>query len=290
MQQKTRKEKIMIRQALKETGRYDNVTGILDRIRKNQKKEQKLRTEADKLIRAIRLDDDQKISLPELIKHTDIQINKKMSQENITKEKEEQITHWKVLELIIWTYHHAKDKISKINIPAGWCKNNKTNDILHLDQTVYIKGNIVSSYITKLIEGDVLRRDQINRLNRGWMPIEKPYTSITIKNARIKPTVPTGRLTPEEYFIENYKFFTSREYGTCYLINNKAPEIPNVFILDKNDPTKKLQVELQAELEKELEVTLVLHTCKLNMHVDFLLDHIIINNPEKLKRCKIIIE
>lgn len=125
---------------------------------------------------------------------------------------------------------------------------------------ILVRGNIEFSRLTKHIEGEELLKDQRRKVQMGMNPVDKPYTTVQLTNARIVPLHP-GEQTPDEKFVEER--FWKREGDPAdapyhYSINNKSP-FPNLFYQAKpGKATEGDQIYPEAELANGLDIILVL--------------------------------
>lgn len=138
---------------------------------------------------------------------------------------------------------------------------------LSVGAKVFIEGRTAFSRLAKHIDGDELQKDIANKQHRGMTPITKPYTTITIKDAKIRPQNPAGVLTIEEQYVQE-RFYTKQEVnpannmpvGTtlCYTVNNKSPYLPTISQF-KPESNVAEQIDLNGqELDTGLHVIICL--------------------------------
>lgn len=147
------------------------------------------------------------------------------------------------------------------------------------DAQIFVRGQVRFSRITSHIEGDELEKDKIRRNNKGWIPIEKPYTSITIDNARIEQLQPNTPLTIDEQYVQEKMYQTKDGQGMAYTMNNKSPYLPNVTVVCPNNPSEYNTIRPQGELDRGLDVTLCLRVFSARNHNGLSLDAIMVHEP-----------
>lgn len=136
-----------------------------------------------------------------------------------------------------------------------------SNNQLTANAKIYVEGTVSFSHISKHIEGEALQKDKARKIQMGMSPIDKPYTTISIKDAKIHPQNP-AQLTLEEQFIQERFYLktdavTNQQYYG-YTVNNKSPYLPTVsqYHPDKNTAS---QVDIDGkELATGLKVILCL--------------------------------
>lgn len=138
------------------------------------------------------------------------------------------------------------------------------NSALTVNTQIFVQGEVVFSRIASHIAGDELKKDKERKMRQGITPIDKPYTTITITNAKIIPATP-GNLTLEEQYIQE-KLYVSKNTpvttGTTpiynYTINSKSPFLTTIS--QYNDETKYAnQIDIKGqELAVGLKVILCL--------------------------------
>ena len=134
------------------------------------------------------------------------------------------------------------------------------NNQLTPDTLVMVRGNIEFSRLIRPISGEELEKDKRRRAQMGSIPIDKPYTTVTLTNARIVPLKP-GQKSVEETYVEERFYRKASDPADAplhYAITNKSP-YPNQFY--QNDPgetTKGQQIYPERELANGLDVILIL--------------------------------
>lgn len=125
---------------------------------------------------------------------------------------------------------------------------------------VLVQGHIEYCRLLRPIQGEELEKDKRRKLQSGITPIEKPYTTITVKDARIVP-LHKGMKSPEEAYVEERFWWYTNEGNNPtyhYSINNKSP-YPNQFYQSvNNNPLEGNQFQPEAELANGLDVILIL--------------------------------
>ena len=140
--------------------------------------------------------------------------------------------------------------------------NNRTvsESQLTVNTYVLVRGNIEFARLLNKIEGDELVKDQRRKMQMGMSPIDKPYTTVTLTNARIVPIKP-GFKSPEETFVEERFYKRAGDPADApfhYTINNKSP-YPNLFYqAEPGKNTEGTQIYPEAELANGLDVILIL--------------------------------
>ena len=147
---------------------------------------------------------------------------------------------------------------------------------------VYVRGNVSFSRITRHVAGDeLIKENQRRQIQFRLQPITKPYTQVTLSNARIVPVNP-AQMTPEEQYIQNKFYIAEGESNPGhYTIYSKSPYLPNVAQAHPDDPRNVDQVNPTGELAVGLDVTLVLRTYQSNNanNKGVNLDLVICNEP-----------
>lgn len=144
---------------------------------------------------------------------------------------------------------------------------------------IRIRGNVAYSRLAKQIAGNELAEDMERKRKAGRIPIDRPYTTITICNATILTEGPQPTL--EEQYIEErlYKSSMERSQGYSFTINDKGKYLPVVAELDNNNTAN--QVKMAKELASGLDVTLVLRVFKGSPNNGVALHMVLVNEPVK---------
>lgn len=135
---------------------------------------------------------------------------------------------------------------------------------------IYVEGNVTYSHIASHIEGEELKRDIDRKAKFNMTPIQVPYTTITVKNAKIVPQNPAA-LTREEQYIQERFYMkqetdpsTNQPIGSSftYTVNSKSPYLP--IVSQFNHTTKVAeQIDLDGhELDTGLKVIICLSVYK----------------------------
>lgn len=87
-----------------------------------------------------------------------------------------------------------------------------SNRTINLNQltpntTVLVRGKLAFSRLAKQIDGEELQKDMQRRQQKGWLPIDKPYTTATINNAQI--VCPNGQESLADQYVKEH-FYQSR--------------------------------------------------------------------------------
>lgn len=145
--------------------------------------------------------------------------------------------------------------------------------------TVLVRGVLAYGRLTTKIDGEELKKDMSRRQQKGWIAIEKPYTTATINNAQVIYASGTPQQkTPAEVYVEEH-FYQSRAQqatGWSYTANNKGRNLPYICEQKGN---QAIQVIPEGELANGLDVTMVLRTFKGRPNNGLSLDGIIVNEP-----------
>ena len=127
---------------------------------------------------------------------------------------------------------------------------------------IQVRGNIEFSRLTTKIEGEALEEANKRRVALGMQPISKPYTSITLTNARIVP-MKAGVMSPEEKYVEERFYQRMGDPAGApfhYSFENKSP-YDNTFYREGTTADGKTawnQFKPEGELANGLDVTLYL--------------------------------
>lgn len=142
--------------------------------------------------------------------------------------------------------------------------------------TVLVRGKLAFSRLAKQIDGEELQKDMQRRQQKGWLPIDKPYTTVTINNAQI--VCANGQKSLADTYVEEH-FYQSRAQqatGWSYTANNKGKNLPYICEMKGQ---QAVQVIPEAELANGLDVTLVLRVFKGKPNNGLSLDGVIVNEP-----------
>ena len=145
--------------------------------------------------------------------------------------------------------------------------------------TFLVRGKLAYSRLARQIDGEELQKDQMRRQQKGWIPIEKPYTTATINNAQV--VYASGnpqQKTPAEIYAEEH-FYQSRSNqatGWSFTANNKGKNLPWVAEMNGN---QAVQVIPEGELANGLDITLVMRVFKGKPNNGLSLDGVIVNEP-----------
>ena len=137
---------------------------------------------------------------------------------------------------------------------------------LTVNAKIYVEGITTYSRLAKRIEGEELEKDKKRKQQRGMVIIDKPYTTISIEDAKIRPQNPAALSLEEQYVQERFYMkskidaATNTPVGNTYVynINNKSPFLPPV---SQFDPTTKVAQQVNSngkELATGLKVLLCL--------------------------------
>ncbi len=112
---------------------------------------------------------------------------------------------------------------------------------------VFVEGYVSYSRVSKHIEGDELLKDKERKMRQGMTPIDRPYTTITITDAKIRPVShDMNNLTIDELYIQE------RFYDSKHTSNNKSTYLP---VISQYDPATNNATQIDIE-GKELAVGL----------------------------------
>ena len=151
-----------------------------------------------------------------------------------------------------------------------------TNE-LRPGSSVMIRGRLQFSRLTSKIEGKEL--EERNKNSR--FPIDKPYTTATICDARIIMQDPENPSKIEQW--AQYEMYQSKAEGASgwsFSRINKGNDLP--WIAEMNESGDAQQVYPEGELAKDLDVTLVLSVFKTPMNNGVGLDGVIVHEPIRL--------
>lgn len=140
-------------------------------------------------------------------------------------------------------------------------------DQLRSDQTIFVRGRISFSRLTKHIDGEELAKSIAAARARGSKyPTTKPHTTISLIDAAV---VPANAQAPtlEEIFVQNrvYTVKSGDNAGKAgFSIDDKSPNLPPVFepipANEQDGSGSHRQLVLDRDLDSGLDVTLVLRT------------------------------
>ncbi len=134
---------------------------------------------------------------------------------------------------------------------------------------IYVRGNVEFSRLTRFLTSEEAAREKARRekfSNFPNMP-DKPFTTITVTNARIQQMNPGAPLTLEEQYIQDKFYSTKNDSSMHYQIENKSNNFPRFYQVKINpdgsvDPKHATEVPAQAELDRGLDVLLILRVYK----------------------------
>jgi hypothetical protein len=145
-----------------------------------------------------------------------------------------------------------------------------------------VRGKVGFSRLTSRIEGEELRKDIQRRRNKGWLPIEKPYTTITINQAEVIVKDSNNIQPEEQYAIESLYTSSSQrgQGGYSYTANNKGTRaLPYIAVTRAGAQGVVDQIQPEGELANGLDVTLVMRVFKGKPNIGVSLDGVIVNEP-----------
>jgi len=140
-------------------------------------------------------------------------------------------------------------------------------DQLRENQTIFLRGRISFSRLTRHIDGeDLVKSIAAARARGSKYPTTKPHTTISLIDAAVVP-VDAQNPTPEEIFV-NSKIYEVKKGDNAgkrgFSIDDKSPNLPPVFEpipADERDGSgSHRQLVLPQDLDSGLDVTLVLTT------------------------------
>lgn len=141
--------------------------------------------------------------------------------------------------------------------------------------TISVRGTIAFSRVTRFLTPDEMVRDRQRRQQYGRQVIDKPYTTITLKNPALVRANPNAPLDNNERYMEECFYQKKAQNGQApdntryYNIDNKSPRLPHIYQYRKNadgsfDTAHLVEVTPTAELDNGLDVILVLRIYKPN--------------------------
>ena len=145
-----------------------------------------------------------------------------------------------------------------------------------------VRGKVGFSRLTSRIEGEELQQDIQRRRSKGWLPIEKPYTTITINQAEVIVTDRNNIQPEEQYAIESLYTSSSQrgQGGYSYTVNNKGTRsLPYIAVTRAGAQGVVDQIQPEGELANGLDVTLVMRVFKGKPNIGVSLDGVIVNEP-----------
>lgn len=145
-----------------------------------------------------------------------------------------------------------------------------------------VRGKVGFSRLTSRIEGEELQQDIQRRRSKGWLPIEKPYTTITINQAEVIVKDSNNIQPEEQYAIESLYTSSSQrgQGGYSYTANNKGTRaLPYIAVTRAGSQGVVDQIQPEGELANGLDVTLVMRVFKGKPNIGVSLDGVIVNEP-----------
>lgn len=145
-----------------------------------------------------------------------------------------------------------------------------------------VRGKVGFSRLTSRIEGEELQQDIQRRRSKGWLPIEKPYTTITINQAEVIVKDRNNIQPEEQYAIESLYTSSSQrgQGGYSYTANNKGTRaLPYIAVTRAGAQGVVDQIQPEGELANGLDVTLVMRVFKGKPNMGVSLDGVIVNEP-----------
>lgn len=145
-----------------------------------------------------------------------------------------------------------------------------------------VRGKVGFSRLTSRIEGEELQQDIQRRRSKGWLPIEKPYTTITINQAEVIVKDRNNIQPEEQYAIESLYTSSSQrgQGGYSYTANNKGTRaLPYIAVTRAGEQGVVDQIQPEGELANGLDVTLVMRVFKGKPNMGVSLDGVIVNEP-----------
>lgn len=145
-----------------------------------------------------------------------------------------------------------------------------------------VRGKVGFSRLTSRIEGEELQQDIQRRRSKGWPPIEKPYTTITINQAEVIVKDRNNIQPEEQYAIESLYTSSSQrsQGGYSYTANNKGTRaLPYIAVTRAGEQGVVDQIQPEGELANGLDVTLVMRVFKGKPNIGVSLDGVIVNEP-----------
>lgn len=144
-----------------------------------------------------------------------------------------------------------------------------------------VRGNVSFSRIATRIEGDELEQDKQRRRARGWIPVERPYTTMTINNARVIYYHGPQNKRNEEIYAEESLYTSQRNAGAGFFFSaqNRGRKLPWVGVLDADGKTVNQVPNLEGELANGLDVTLIMRVFQGKPNKGVSLDGVIVHEP-----------
>ena len=152
--------------------------------------------------------------------------------------------------------------------------------------TVQLRGKVSYSHVSRLVEGEELRRDNDRRKANNRIQMTRPYTALTISDPVIVDdgTVPDiiKQLIAERI---NTRTNTDGTVSNVWYGTSKSPNIPDIAYGAEAGPDlagQSLQTRdtpMQGELATGLDVTIGVKFFTGNMRPGIGMDYIIVNEP-----------
>lgn len=153
-------------------------------------------------------------------------------------------------------------------------------------EIVVLEGILHYARLTKQIAGAALIQDQQKRREIGASPIDKPYTTITLRNPVIIPQTP-GVKSKAELYVEEHAY-QNKNAGDpvndpwLYAAYNKSKNLPRISVVDENDRTRVVEVAPEGELANEQRVRIILRfytSRNAGARKGVTFDHVIVMDP-----------
>jgi len=136
------------------------------------------------------------------------------------------------------------------------------NETLRAGQVILVSGYLSYSRLATQVAGEELAIDMQRRTQNNQIPIDRPYTTASIRNAAIIPANANG-FTPEEMYVYE-SFYPNKTTGEInYTAVNKGNSLPKIAQTDAPmlvQGTSVKEIHIDKELASDLPVTLVLKT------------------------------
>jgi hypothetical protein len=149
------------------------------------------------------------------------------------------------------------------------------------NSTMYLRGVVDYSFITKRLEGAELDADNARKARFGMMPESKPHSRLIISQTSIAYSDPANPTIGEQFISQ--KFYQSKKSpGKNAMfcgINKSSYSLPEVYTRDESDPTKLIPIVPEFELAPGMKVTLLIKVFPTKANKGVSLEAVICDEP-----------
>lgn len=143
---------------------------------------------------------------------------------------------------------------------------------------VYVNGIVDYCRIASQIDGEELKASNARRVSLGSRAIEKPHTTITLRNCSVDYANPNAPTQAELFIAE--KFYASKahpENSPCYTGYNKSKNLPTVYARESLQSSELEKIMPEGEVAPGVPVTIILRFFSSAQNNGVSLDAVIVN-------------